>query len=199
MVNSEQRGFTLLELIISLGILSLLTLAAAAFLIDGLRFNRTLWGGLAAQSDARRIMDETARDIRGAEQSSTGGYPVESAKEYEMVVYANADADPLIERIRYVIVGRDMKRGITNPTGNPLQYVTSSESLVTLGRNIINASSSIPLFSYFDENYTGTEPSLPSPVTTTLVRLVRMHLLVEPDATTTPPLVFERMVRVRNL
>jgi len=198
-VRTNNLGFTLLELVVAMSIFSLIVLVLASFLIDGWRYNTIIWDQLQGQTDARRVVQETVNIIRKAEESSIGAFPVVLAKDNELIIYANVDTDFYRERIRFWLDGTTLKRGIIKPSGNPLNY-SGTEQVVDLAHYVVNISKGIPLFIYYDENYTGVENPLTTPAEVALIKLVKVQLLIEKNPDKTPiPLRVESMVQIRNL
>ena len=196
------RGFTLVEVLVALGIFSLLALAVSWILITALRSNRIIWDQLSGQSDARRVLREVVDTARRAEVSSLGAYPVERADPYEFIFYANVNTDSFRERVRFFVdqAANTINKGITKPVDLPLRYATSTEVVTVLARDVVNDDLSIPVFSYFDESYTGSSTPLSAPVSTTLVHVIKVDLEIEHDPVATPvPLRAESTVMIRNL
>ncbi|MBT4120810.1 MAG: prepilin-type N-terminal cleavage/methylation domain-containing protein, partial [Candidatus Magasanikbacteria bacterium] len=56
--KKSSAGFTLLELLVAMGIFSLVILAATWIFISGLRYNTIIWDQLQGQTDGRRAVKE---------------------------------------------------------------------------------------------------------------------------------------------
>lgn len=198
-IIKNKQGFTLLELLVAMGIFALISMALAWILIYGLRYNRVIWDQLQSQADGRRVAQSVVDQVRKAEESSLGGYPLIIAGENELAFYANIDKDSLRERVRFWLDGMTIKKGVIKPDGNPLSY-DQSELVVEIAHDVANQSQGLPLFLYYDENYDGTGAALVQPVEITAVRAIRLQLEVERDPLVSPaPLRVESVVQVRNL
>lgn len=196
----SRRGSTLLELVVALGIFSILVAGASWFMTSSLRSSKIIWAELAGHSDSRRVLGLMVEDTRRAEGSSIGAYPIATATTNTLIFYANIDTDTLRERVRYSLVTTTIQRGIVSPTGSPLQYVTSTEQVTVVARNVMNAAHGIPLFVYYDESYTGTQAALVSPVSSTLIHMIRMQLEIEDNPGASPaPFYAQTAVHLRNL
>lgn len=194
------RGFTLLELLVALGIFSLVIVGATGFIIYGLRYNSIIWEQLATQNEGRVATKNFVDDIRRAEESSQGGYPIAEAGEYEIIFYANIDEDHAKERIHYWLENGTLKRGVVNPSGNPLSYPSSDDIVVELAHSVVNLEKTVPIFSYFGEDYSGSQTALVQPVNVVDARVVKIQLELEKDPTETPiPLHVESLGQIRNL
>lgn len=200
MVKLNNKGFTLVELLIAMGIFSLVITGATWFVIHGLRYNSIIGEQLSTQNEGRKAVQNFVSDIRRAEESSLGAYAIAEAGDYEIIFYANVDDDNAKERVHYWLDNGTLKRSITNPSGNPLSYPSEDESVVELAHSVVNYEKGVPVFLYFDENYTGVESSLVQPVTIVDVRLVKIQLELEKDPDKTPvPLHVESLGQIRNL
>ncbi len=198
MIKNKQ-GFTLIELLVALGIFVMIAMAASWIMIYGLRHNRIIWDQLQTQTDGRRVLQDVVDDVRQAEESSLGGYPLITATDNELSFYANIDDDSWRERVRFWLEGTTVKRGVIKPAGNPLNY-SQIENIVEIAHEVVNLSQGTPLFLYYDESYTGTEASLEQPVVITDIRAVRVQLELERDPMASPvPLLVESLVEIRNL
>jgi prepilin-type N-terminal cleavage/methylation domain-containing protein len=196
----SRRGFTLLEILIALGIFGLIVLSISWILVNSLRSNDIVWSQLSTQTDGRKVLQQVVDEVRRAEQSSIGSYPIELAEAYEFIFYANVDNDSERERVRFGLDNGTIKRGIVSPSGSPLQYNPADEQVVEIAHNVRNVEQENPLFSYFGEGYSGTQAPLAEPVLITAVRVVRVQLELEEDPTATPvPLHVESTVSIRNL
>lgn len=201
-IHPAWLGFTLIEVLVALGIFSLLVLAIGWIFITALRSNRVIWDQLGGQSDARRVLREVVDTVRRAEISSLGAYPVERAAPYEFIVYSNINEDFFRERVRFFInpATNTFNRGVTRPVDHPLRYATSTEVVTILAHDVLNDDLGTPVFTYYDESYTGASIPLAQPVSTTLVHVVKVSLEIERDQGLSPvPLRAESTVHIRNL
>lgn len=195
----SKKGFTMLELLVALGIFSLIIVSVAWLVIHGFRYNAIIWEQLKTQSDGRRVLRETVDVVRKAEQSSIGSYPVANAGAYDLTVYSNVDSDSYREKVRFWLDGTTFKRNTVKPSGSPPSYSGAGQT-VEIAHDVVNISKGEAVFSYFDENYTGVEAPMIQPVDTTKIRIIRVRLELEKDPTETPkPLRVESAAQIRNL
>ena len=182
-----------------IGIFLVVSLGASWLLIHSNRDTAIIWEQLAKQSEGRKVLNQVVDEVRRAEVSSIGSFPVAAAGEYELTFYANIDEDSMRERVRFWLDETTLKKGVLEPGGDPLSY-TGSETVTELAHDVVNISKGVPVFSYFDEAYTGVESALASPVSITDVHVIQVQLELEKDPTATPvPLHVESTVHIRNL
>ncbi len=189
----------MLEVIISVSIFLLVMGGITALFIFGFRSRAIIMEQLLTQTEGRAIVQNLVNELRSARQSSIGAYSIEKAVNNEIIFFSNIDADSYRERIRYFLDGTDLKKGVTKPTGNPMSYNTSTESVVIIAHDVINPTST-PVFKYYDQSYTGTQDPLTMPVNITQIRIVNVHLIMEEDPNISPePFVVQAKAEIRNL
>lgn len=199
MENHSQyhNGFSLLELILGAAISIILVLVLTQFVGIISSIQKYLNGKLPAQADVEQALQTMTVEIRSAGQSSAGAYAIESASSTAFTFFSDIDRDGTMERVRYIIGTSTLQKGVVKATGNPLQYVTSTESFSMPILNLLGASSS---FAYYDTNFTGTQAPLTAPIAVTVIRAVQFTFTVDISTTTAPlPTVVSEIVTIRNL
>lgn len=194
-----QHGMTLIETLVALGIFALIAVAIGAFARDVFFFNDVIQIGLNNVTEARKVLRPFANEVRGAQPSNLGAFAVAQAATSSFAFYSDIDADGVRERVRYFLDGDEFKKGIIEPTGNPLTYNQANETVIKVIRDVVPTPY---IFSYYDTNYAGgtTTPALADPVTPTDVRLVRVDLTVDANPGRAPSLMtVTTQVTVRNL
>lgn len=197
--NNKEKGFTLVELLISIFIISILTVTVTTFQRDVFRLNGNLHSNLSAQLDLRHITKIMVSELRKAETSSVGGYPISVASTSEIIFYSDLYNTGLKERVRYFLSNGKLKKGVITPSGSPLVYSVSNEKITTLVSDVI-ASSTLPIFQYYSESYSGNSAPLSQPVPITDIRLVKITVIIDKDPNLPPgEIVGTSQVNLRNL
>lgn len=195
----RQRGMTLIETLVALGVFALLVVAIGSFARDVFFFNDVIQIGLNNVTEARKVLRPFANEVRGAQPSNLGAFAIAQTATSSFAFYSDIDADGVRERVRYFVEGDEFKKGIIEPTGNPLTYNPANETIIKVIRDVVPGPY---IFSYYDTNYAGstTTPALVDPVTPTDVRLVRVDLTVDANPNRAPSLMtVTTQVTVRNL
>jgi prepilin-type N-terminal cleavage/methylation domain-containing protein len=195
---TNKKGFTLVELLISVSILVIMLGVIMVFVKSFFSFNRTQIGSLNVAAGTRNILNPITSEIRSATISSLGAYPLETVADSTFTFYADADNDGLKEKIRYFYTNNKLQRGVVKPTGSPLAY-TGAETVTTIVDNVRNDAAT-PVFSYYDSNYTGSSAALTQPVSISVVRLVKITLVLDADVNNPPAAITSTtQVSLRNL
>ena len=191
-----KKGFTLLELVISIGIAAFVLLAVGSFVMDFFRLNRFTSGDLNREVAFEKISKNFVSEVRSAAQPSTGGYLIEDATISSVTFYAYVPRDGTINRIRYFVSGTTLQKGVVKPTGSPVSYNLASEATSTIMSDVTGSS----IFSYYDASYGGTTTPLAFPVTVSDIRLIRMTIVSDPNGSGPPARATSTvLVTIRNL
>ncbi len=196
---SANKGFTLIEVLVGMGIFMLTIGSIMAVYLNSTRFQTVVFEQLLTQAEGRAAVRNFINDVRRANYSSIGAYPVQTAGTSTIVFYSDINGDTMRERVRYFTSSTVLMRGVITATGTPLTYPTSSEKILPVAHSIANTSS---LFYYYDQNYTGASTNTPmaTPVTTTNVRVVEIRLIIERDPYKSPlPLYVQTKTEIRSL
>ncbi len=194
-----QKGFTIIELLISIAIITALTVSVTSFQRDVFYLNNTLQSSLNAQLDARHVVKIAVAELRKASPSSLGAYPIELASSTGITFYSDIDSDGQKEKVRYYLSGTTIKKGVIAPSGNPLTYSSANEKTTTLINSVV-ASTTVPLFQYYSSTYTGTTSPLSIPVDVSTVRLIKITVIIDNNPAHSPaPIIITSQVTLRNV
>lgn len=198
-LSSTTKGFTLVETLIVMGIVSVMAITITRFQLNILNYNKSGHDSLQSAQDARSILRVMVAELRSTQPGSNGSYPLTQAATSSITFFSDTDDDGLKEQIRYFLATTTLKRGVIVPTGLPPVYNPAQEKISYLAYNIKNGTSTA-LFQYFDNTYTGTTSPLAQPVNVSSVRLVKITLLIDADPNKSPlPRSYTSQVMLRNL
>ncbi len=205
--KSVSRGFTLIEVLVVVGILAMMGSGIFAFQKGIISNSKILQSSLLAQQQIRKTLQSFVSELRSASPSEAGTYTIESIATSSIVFYSDVDGGGDVERVRYFFstsssngVHNVLKKGVIKPTGT--FYNGAQEVLTTIVRDVKN-SSTTPIFTYYDATYNGVASStapLPWPVLISSVRLVKMNIAVDPNVGRSPVYqTYTTQVSIRNL
>lgn len=148
----NKTGFTLMEISIAMAIFLTVALLAGDFIIKG--FRSTTFGSEqeTAIQNARRGMEIMTKEIRGANGSERGDYPLSTVENDDFVYYSDIDDDGQMERVRYFLDNTLLKK-ITTPPG-PADDYNMPTATTTIAEYVNNQAEAI--FTYYDDNYIET-------------------------------------------
>lgn len=173
----KNSGFTIVEAIIVVGILSLLVPQVAYLLVSAFSGSSQQYQSLDNIDTARIISSRFVNEIRSAVQGVDGSSAVSLAEENEIIFYSPwGSQDSSIRKIRYFISENELFKGITTPTGSPLNYDPALENITKVQTDISLVDEA--LFYYYSGEYTGQENPLIQPVNINDVKFVKINLIV---------------------
>ncbi len=141
--EAQSSGFTLIEAMISVLIVGLIIAAISLFFTRGIAINRETYEQVLTTEEARLEIDRVADVLRNARGADGEAWLV-AASDNEITVYSNTDDDSDSEKVRYILEGDMLKRGVTQPG--------AEESVQVLATHVRNAQESRPMFTYYDSN-----------------------------------------------
>jgi prepilin-type N-terminal cleavage/methylation domain-containing protein len=158
---ADERGLTLVELVMASALLSLVLAAAGAALASYQRTAASSDIRLENLTEAQAIMDVVSRDIRTATRPSVGASPFLVANANEVQFYANLQTVTGPKRVRLYVdsaTSRVIEEAV-EPTGAPPYNYSSPPTVRVVGRHFANAPSQ-PLLTYLDDqgNVLGPAP-----------------------------------------
>ncbi|KND48720.1 MAG: Type IV pilus pilin [Parcubacteria bacterium C7867-003] len=197
--NIYKRGITIVELIISVAILSILVVVVSTFQKDVISLNTNLQSSLNAQLEARHLIKNMVAELRKTTTSANGSYPIELASSTGITFYSDIGNNGSIDKVRYYLSGKTVKKGVITPTGNPAVYNSGNEVTTTL-LNYVVTSSTLPMFQYHLASYAGTSTPLSIPPDISTIRHIKITVIIDTDPNRSPtPIIATSQVSLRNL
>lgn len=197
MIHGHRRpgGFTILELIITIGIATIVVLVTFSFASRGLDGWRQSSSRAQSQEQVRRALDTVVTIVREARAGDNGAYALAQVEATALTFYANADGDADIEQVQFSLSGTSLQRRVIEPSGQPVQYLVAGAVTQTIVPNVRALS-----FQYYDKNYNGTGSALAQPVSPLDVRFIRVTVTVDDDPNRLPEAVTATTaISLRNL
>ncbi|MDZ7612078.1 MAG: type II secretion system protein [Candidatus Moranbacteria bacterium] len=199
--RKDNRGMSLVEMITVSVILVLVSGAIAVALGKTFFVNKyTIEQGLNNNA-LQAAVNNFSKHAREARQSDSGGYLIKEAGDFDLIFFADLDDDGITEKARYFLEDQQLKLGISEPSGFPLQYPENDQETKVIARGIVNSSQD-PIFYYYNSDYpadTENNPlSTPAPVED--VSLIRIYVQANIDPDHSPDsMEIETFVRPRNI
>jgi prepilin-type N-terminal cleavage/methylation domain-containing protein len=172
---SRRRGMTLIELLVTLAILSVVNIAIMTLIQSFYKNNNYLIEETSALASARKGVNYSITALRETTYGDDGSYPIAAAATSTVTLYANINSSSSVERIKYVLLDGTLYKTVTASSGNPPVYPSNAQSTSTIATNVRNTNAT-PMFTYYDNN--GTQLSTTS-TNVALISSVRVQVLVD--------------------
>ena len=192
------KGYSILEVMITVAILTLIIGAIGIFQSDIFSLNRLIQIGLNNQYEAKNIIRPFTGEVREAVSSAQGSYALVETGTSSFIFYSDIDNDLRVEKIRYFLDGNTFKKGIIEPNSDSFIYDQNTEQIIQVVHNVVSDN----IFEYFDSSYDGTASTsaLIFPVNPSDVRLVKVRLQIYNDSNKgLESMLVETQVSIRNL
>ncbi len=195
----NRQGFSLIEILVVVAIGASIVIVVSNLASNVSVLNLLVSQELQTKSDINQTLQIITTDIRSAEPSANGAYPIDSAGTSSFAFYSDISKNGLAQHVRYFLSSTTIWRGVIQPTGTPATYPTATEVLTDMIDHVIMPASS-SLFSYYDSNYTGTQSALTSTADVSPIRVVGMSFLSDTAPQQSPgPQYFSTAIDIRNL
>jgi prepilin-type N-terminal cleavage/methylation domain-containing protein len=186
---SNNRGLSLLEIMITISIMSLIILIGTDFIISGLKSSNFMSQQEEAVIIARKSSEEVTKQIREIKSSENGDYPIALASSQELIVFGDEDGDGKSDKIRYYLDGSKLLKEVTRPGTN---NAYSGEKVISEVALFINNQSE-PIFTYYDEKRIETTEI-------NKIRLITTNLKINVNPAIAPQDIYiENDIQLRNL
>lgn len=198
-VITNNKGLTLLEVIVALGIFIMVSGTVYYFMLQGFEVQNFSLEQTIAIQEANRGVSTMVKEIREMQISDDGAYPIASAEDYELIFYSDMDKDNAVERVRYFLDGSDFKKGVIEPRSNPIEYVVGDEIVHTLSQYVRNT---VPVFVYYNGDWPIDVINNPliTPAAVADIRFINVNLRVNVRESVAPSdFLLQSNVQIRNL
>jgi len=192
----NESAFTLIEILVAMGITIMITLFIGYFIRDVINFETILSGEIALQQELLQTQQTIIPEVRSMRMSAVGGYPIAEASSSSFTFFSDIDGDGVIEQVRYFTSSTILEKSVTKPVGNPLVYNPANQIITDMVHDLNMGTSSI--FSYYDANYAGSEPAMAYPINILLIREIGVQITAK-DADTDSTQQISIKIAPRNL
>lgn len=198
--NLASSGFTLIETVMTIFIFTIIMLGTSLMLKNLLVSNQQQMLIMNDVNQARTVANSFVKELRNATYGVNGAYPINQATNTQLIFFSTAiQNNGTISKIRYYVLNNTLYKGVTNPSGNPLDYNGGTE-VITPQINQVSLGAD-PLFYYYDGNYNGSGNPLANPVNLNQIKFIKINLMVlkELSATSSTTYTVSAGASIRNL
>ena len=194
----KSRGFTLVEMMVVVGISGILMVILVRFIGTGFPVSRIVFSQSQATENARLQLKRISKGMREVRQADTGAYPLVEMSPQKIVFYSDVDKDSTVELVRYELIGTELHRGLTEPSGDPLTYDPDNDEVSSVVASYVRNGAD-DIFAYYTGDYPADQTPL-TPVDLTEVKYIEFSLSIDVDPDNDPDAVeIVSQVQLRNL
>ena len=195
-MNKPNAGFTLIEILVGLALFAGIAFIIGTFMKSILDYQTLFTQQLSGEQEIQNTFAAITPEVRSMIPSALGGYAIGQVATSSVTFYGDIDSDGIAEQVRYFLNGTTLEKGVIDPTGSPLAYIGANEVVSDMIHNVV--ATSTPIFTYYDMNYTGSEPAMTYPITIANIRLIKLTVTVK-DPNKATPLSASTEIVPRNL
>jgi len=196
-VGKYSSGMTLVEVVVAIGLYTVLTLAITTAVTALYRYNAYTIEQANEIDNARRGMTQWNRDVKEMTTAEDGTFPIAVIAEHHLGYYSDTDQDDNVEYIEYILSTTTLIKYTYNPSGTPATYdLTSPDSTQILSEYVQNINQATSTFFFFDNS--GNQLSSTSPLVN--VRYIKAQIIVNIDPLRSPgEFMLRSSIAPRNL
>jgi type II secretory pathway component PulJ len=195
-IKNQQLGFSILEMIFVIFILTIIGVAIANFQFNIFSLNKISTDNLTSQKEIYQALKIIRTEIRSMSSSNKGDYPIIKVATSTFTFYNDTNNDGRKEKIRYFLSDNNLKRGIIESAGNSDIYDSEKEIITNLIRNIANDTETI--FDFYDSNYNIISNPLTEKITD--IRLIKINIFINNNISkSSEPLYITSQASIRIL
>lgn len=179
----------------AIGILSLIIVAFDMITNSSYKLFNYNQNELSSLSQAATIMRDFERTTRGASKFESNAFDDNAANTLTFYAYQKGDGHPAPSKISYYFTDDTLNKSVIAPvanSGGTYDHPDDDNKKVTAFAGTIT---NHDIFTYFDENYSGTGDSLDQPVQPASIRVIKISVTV----TGKVPASETTAVQLRNL
>lgn len=155
-------GFTLVEILLGIGIFTILITAIVMVLVFYMRNYTFSFSENQQIQEAQNAVTYIVKDIRALRYSDSGAWPIVDAQNNSFVFYSDVTGDGRSDRVRYYLNGDDIYKGVIEPTIPPIiTYPAQNEKNYLIAENVELGGKS--LFTYYNGDW--PEDTVNNPLT----------------------------------
>jgi len=194
---TTQAGMTLVEMVVVIGIYTVLLLAITSSIAYLYQTNSYAIEQSDEVENARRGMQQWSQDTKEMTGAEDGTYPVAIIDEHHFGYYSDTDRDDSVEYVEYILASTTLTKYTYNATGTPLAYdYTTPDGEEILSRYVQNIDQGTSTFLYYDN--AGNQLASTSPYIN--VRYITAQIIVNIDPGRSPgEFMLRSSIAPRNL
>lgn len=148
--HNNEKGFSLIEILTVMSILIVITFISSDYITNAFKHSVFNDEQQTAIHNARRAVGIINKEVRGANTSEMGDYPILNANDDDFYFFSDIDDDGEMEKVRYYLddINYKLLKSVTEP-GAAGNY-SESEKITIIANHVNNQEE--PVFLFFDKN-----------------------------------------------
>lgn len=188
-IYHNQKAFSLVEIMVVIALSSVVAIYAGNYIVTTMKSSTFQSEQGTAVENAQKAINTMIKDVRGANVSNRGDYPILVAEPQEFIFFSDIDDDENFEKIHYFVSSSTLKKAVTEP--GALNDYSGLAATTTLTDYLNNQSESI--FNYYSSDHSTS-------TVINQIRLVNINLKINVTPWRAPNDVYvESAVQLRNL
>lgn len=194
----SKKGFTLMEIVVVIGITGIVMAMISTLLTDSFRMQRVAVEKASVGEECQRALSEIEKDMISMIEGENGAFPLALAENNQIIFYSDTDLDGVIEKIR---ISKNSKI-ITKEVFEPINeiYPENATSTINISSHF-SQDAGDDIFAYFGSDFSGTENPMIDPISESDVRVAKISMIcaLEENIAPNSKIVFSTLVKLRNL
>lgn len=150
-MRTSTRGFTLVEMMVVIGIFTIVMLALTQSILTFYRHNAYSIAQAAQIDNARKGMDSLIRDVREMTFADNGTFPLVVMTPHKIGFYSDIDRDNSVEYVEYeVSTTTRLTKRVYGAVGSPPVYSTTPEATYLLSNFVQNLNQATSTFYFYN-------------------------------------------------
>lgn len=196
----SQNGFTIIEIMISSIIFTLLVAAVVAFTSFYFKNYSFSFEENLSINYAQYALTAMVREIRETRHGEDGAWPLVQTDDNAITFYSDITNDNRADKIRYFLDGTDLKKGVIEPTMDPVTYPPANEKITIITSKADTTAG--PIFRYYDGNWPTDTTNNPLPPANRILNTRFINIYIKIDIATnygSQPFELSSGVQVRGV
>lgn len=185
---SRQQGFTIPEVLLTAVLFAIVVAGISAFSTYYFRNYSFSFEENQSIGIAQTGITTMVREMREARDGAQGAWPIIQTDDNAFSFYSDVTNDGLADQIRYFLDGTDLRKGVIEPSTNPIEYLPQNETFITVAQHV--STSSGPIFTYYNDAW--PTDTINNPLQTgqrlaeTRYMEVSLHIDIDPNLSAQP-------------
>ncbi len=194
----SQKGFTLMEIVVVIGITGIVMAMISTLLTDSFRMQRVAVEKASVGEECQRALSGVEKDMISMIEGENGAFPLALAESNQIIFYSDTDLDGTVEKIKISKNSKIITKEIFEPVNEI--YPESATNTVNISSHFSQEVGD-NIFAYYGSDFSGTQNPISDPISESDVRVAKISMIcaLEENVESNSKIVFSTLVKLRNL